>query len=160
MTRSILCAAVLTVASAHMAIGGTLTVTLNSDSNSGGAAGTGPGTLGDLRFAINTSTAGDTILFNCGSPCLITLGGPLPAITHNLTIDGGSLGNVIIDGADLYRVFFVDTGSVTLSNLQIQNARAIGGNGGRGGGGGEWGAGAGLLVNKAAALGPVANSGC
>src|SRR4051795_8670510 len=134
MTRSMLCAAIFTVASAHMAMGGTLTVTLNTDNNSGGAAGTGPGTLGDLRFAINTSTAGDTNLFNCGSPCFITLTGQLPAITHNLTINGGSLGNVIIDGADLYRVFFVDTGSVTLSNLQIQNARAKGGHGGSPGG--------------------------
>src|SRR5437868_1992864 len=151
MTRSMLCAAIFTIASAHMAIGGTLTVTLNTDSNSGGAAGTGPGILGDLRFAINTSTAGDTFLFNCGSPCLITLGGPLPAITHNLIIDGGSLGNVIIDGADLYRVFFVDTGSVTLAHLQIQNARATGGNGGPGGGGGGLGAGAGLFVNQASA---------
>src|ERR1051326_4763258 len=102
MTRTILCAALLTVASAaHMAMAATLTVTLNTDSNSGGAAGTGAGVLGDLRHAINTSIAGDTIVFNCGSPCFITLNGPLPAITHNLIIDGGSLGNVIIDGADL-----------------------------------------------------------
>ena len=41
MTRSILCAAIFTVASAHMAMAATLTVTLNTDSNSGGTAGTG-----------------------------------------------------------------------------------------------------------------------
>jgi hypothetical protein len=158
MMRWILCAAVVTVISAHMGIAATLTVTLNTDNNSGGAAGTGAGVLGDLRFAINTSNAGDTILFNCGSPCFITLTGQLPAITHNLTINGGSLGNVIIDGADLYRVFFVDTGSVTLSNLQIQNARAKGGHGGSpGGGGGALGAGAGLFVNQASAVVSVTN---
>src|SRR5207248_3224175 len=128
-----ICAAIFAVAVAHVGRAATLTVTLNTDSNSGGAAGTGAGVLGDLRNAMNTSAPGDTIIFNCGSPCFITLTGPLPPITHDLTINGGSLGNVIIDGADLYRVFFVDTGSVTLSNLQIQNARAIGGNGGRGG---------------------------
>ena len=100
---------------------------------------------------MNTSAPGDTIVFNCGSPCFITLGGPLPAITHNLTINGGSLGNVIIDGADSYRVFFVDTGTVTLANLQIQNALAKGGNGGSpGGGGGGLGAGAGCSSTKPA----------
>jgi hypothetical protein len=127
----------------------TFTVTLNTDAASGGAAGTGPGNSGDLRSAILAANSGDTIRFNCGQICIITLTGPLPPITSNLTIDGGSLGDVVIDGNSSYRVFFVDTGTVTLENLIIRNARAQGGNGGSGfacGGGGA-GLGAGLFVN-------------
>lgn len=84
----------------------------------------------------------------------------------DLTIDGGEFGQVIIDGnsggtviknsngivttSNTNRVFFVDSGTVELSRLQIQNARVRGGNGanGGGGGGGGMGAGAGLFVNK------------
>jgi hypothetical protein len=136
----------------------TWTVTSNTDTNSGGASGLGTGTAGDLRDAIYHSNSGDTIVFNCGSPCIITLAGPLPPITHNLTINGGSLGSVVIDGASLYRVFFVDTGTVSLSNLTIQNARSQGGSGGSpGGGGGGLGAGAGLFVNQATAAVTVTN---
>ena len=128
-----------------------LTVDVNTDS----AAtithpGDGLGDPGDLRSTILNSNSGDTIQFACGSPCIITLNGPLPPITHNLTIDGGSLGNVIIDGQSLYRVFFVDTGTVQIENLLIRNARAKGGDGGSGStgcGGGGAGLGAGLFVN-------------
>jgi hypothetical protein len=132
--------------STNVAVSG-LTVNLSGD------AGTQSGPFsGDLRFAIQAAGIGDTITFNCGSPCTITLSGPLPPITHNLTIDGGTPGNVIIDGNGQYRVFFVDTGIVTLRNLQIQNGYAKGGDGGSsGGGGGGLGAGGGLFVNQAGA---------
>jgi hypothetical protein len=78
-----------------------------------------------------------------------------PALT--LTIDGGAFGQVILDGASAHRVFFVDSGTVTLKNLQIQNARAQGGDGYYGGGGGL-GAGAGLFVNHSSAQVTVENS--
>ena len=158
MTRPHWLAPGLMLVLAHGTLATTITVTLNTDTSSGGAAGSGPGVSGDLRHAINNSIANDTILFNCGSPCVITLGGPLPPISHNLTVDGGSLGNVILDGAGSFRVFFVDTGSVAIRNLQIQNARAQGGHGGSpGGGGGGLGAGAGLFVNQAGAAVTVTN---
>jgi hypothetical protein len=54
--------------------------------------------------------------------------------------------------ASQYRVFFVDAGTVAISNLQIQNADAQGGFGGSslsgGGGGGGAGLGGGLFVNQ------------
>lgn len=141
----------------------TFTVTVFTDTASGGAAGTGLGTPGDLRSAILAANAaggaGNVIEFSCSSaPCTITLTGPLPPITANLTIDGGQFGDIIIDGASSYRVFFVDTGTVTIANLLIQNARAQGGNGGAGGlacGGGGAGLGAGLFVNGITAAATV-----
>lgn len=77
-------------------------VTVFTDTASGGLAGTGAGAAGDLRaqiLAANAAPGADTISFVCGGPsCTITLGGPLPAITESLTIDGGTLGNIVIDG--------------------------------------------------------------
>ncbi|GGA80048.1 hypothetical protein GCM10011507_34120 [Edaphobacter acidisoli] len=75
----------------------------------------------------------------------------------NLTIDGGLLGNTIIDGNSQYRVFFVDIGTVMLENLVIRNGQAHGGNGGGGlacGGGGA-GLGGGLFVNGVTAAATV-----
>jgi hypothetical protein len=112
-----------------------------------------------LRAAILNANSGDTILFICSSaPCTIVLNGPLPPITSNLTIDGGTFGRIVIDGNSLYRVFFVDVGTVALSHLQIQNALAQGGNGGASAlacGGGGAGLGAGLFVNGATAAATV-----
>jgi hypothetical protein len=133
---------------AHAAV---LTVTQFTDSASGGLAGTGAGVAGDLRRAILSANPGDTINFSCAAaPCTITLGGPLPPIAKNLTVDGGTYGNIVIDGAGLYRVFFVDSGVVLLKNLKIQNGAAIGGNAGGNGGGGA-GLGGGLFVNSRSA---------
>jgi len=117
----------------------TLTATRSTDSASEGLAGTGVGAAGELRAQMRAAGPGDTIDFSCGSPCTITLNGPLPPINSDLTIDGGTLGDVIIDGNNLYRVFFVNTGQVLLANLQIQNALAQGGSGGSGDGGGGGG---------------------
>lgn len=134
-------------------------VTLNTDGNSGGG-----GNSGDLRYTMTNASAGDTIVFDtqsmCGAAqCKITLSAPLPPIVQNQMIDGGLLGRVLVDGASLYRAFFVDTGTVTLANLQIQNAMAHGGNGGTGadGGGGGAGLGGGLFVNNAGANVAVSN---
>jgi hypothetical protein len=133
------------------------TVTVFTDTNSGGLAGLGAGAAGDLRsqiLAANAAGGADTITFNCGSPpCTITLTGPLPPITDSLTINGGSTGNIVISGANAYRVFFVDTGTVTLQNLVVQDGLAQGGAGGSGdgGGGGGAGLGGGLFVNQAGA---------
>jgi hypothetical protein len=56
-------------------------------------------------------------------------------------------GNVAIDGANAYRIFFIFTGTVTLKNLILQNAYAKGGNSEYGGGG--MGAGAGIFIYQA-----------
>lgn len=141
----------------------TFAVTVFTDTNSGGLAGSGAGVAGDLRAAIlaaNASGGADTITFVCGAPpCTITLTGPLPPITDSLSINGGSLGNIVISGAGAYRVFFVDTGTVALQNLVIQNGMAQGGAGGTGdgGGGGGAGLGGGLFVNQAGAAVTLTN---
>jgi hypothetical protein len=144
------------------------TVTLFTDSNAGsGGSGTGPGAAGELRYEIlaaNTAGGTNNIVFSCTTlpttPCTILLNGPLPPITSNLAIDGGQVGQIIIDGHSLYRVFFVDTGLVALNNLQIQNANATGGAGGNGnaGGGGGAGFGAGLFVNQSTAVVALSNT--
>lgn len=128
----------------------TLTVTDFGDGAAGTPPGTGNGNAGDLRAQMLAAGSGDVITFACSAaPCPITLNGPLPPIRNDLTIDGGTPGRVAIDGNNLYRAFFVDTGTVALSNLTIRNVRAKGGNGGQGGGGGGAGLGAGLFVNEA-----------
>jgi hypothetical protein len=136
-------------------------VTIATDYAPGAVPGLCPaGAAGDLRAAMCAANPGDAIFFVCGNPCTVKLGAPLPPIEQNLTIDGGSYGQAIVDGSGSYRVFFVDSGIVALKNLEIQSAYAAGGNGGtaRGGGGGGAGLGAGLFVNSATAVVSVTNT--
>ena len=183
--RGIFCALLLAVALPTAKAQTTWTVTLLTDTNSmdrSGNPGLGAGVnyadgsgRYDLRYALNQAIAAggtQTIQFSASctvsTPCTITLGGPLPPVLSNssanpliLTIDGGEFGQVIVDGNGLYRVFFVDeNATVTLANLQIQNALAQGGAGGWGfqGGGGGMGAGAGLFVNQSSASVTVRNT--
>ncbi|HTW83252.1 MAG TPA: hypothetical protein VMD91_04170 [Candidatus Sulfotelmatobacter sp.] len=112
------------------------------------------GSAGTLRAAIDGANAasGELIAFNCGTPCTITLGSALPPITSTVSIDGDVYGDVVIDGANAYRAFWADSGTVFLHALEIQNTRAQGGTGGAGypeGGGGGLGAGAGLFIRTA-----------
>jgi hypothetical protein len=124
-----------------------LVVTSNGD--------TGSNTLRSAIAQANSDGGGDRITFNCGSPCLIELGSPLPPLLQSMAIDGGTNGNVVIDGNLQYRAFFANAGTVTLSALEIQDVLAKGGAGGGGyatAGGGGLGAGAGLFVNAATAI--------
>ena len=62
-----------------------------------------------------------------------------------------------IDAASTGRVFFVESGHVSIDNVTIDNAVAHGGNGGNtdeahGGGGGGLGAGAAVFVNDGAVV--------
>jgi len=142
----------------------TCTDTMPNAAGSPAGAGDGPGAVGDLRNTIllaNSTGGANTITFSCpATPATITLGAPLPPITSDLTIDGGSFGNIVIDGNNSYRVFFADTGNITLANLRIQNAAATGGAGGSGAapGGGGAGFGAGLFVNQSTAVITVRNT--
>ena len=173
LTPAAVLAAILSLLTAGAHAQTIYTVTLATDTqstDSSGNPGLGPGAPGDLRYGIQQAIADggtqiiqfSTSICNASVPCKITLSNPLPPIENNgglnLTIDGGTFGWVIIDGASSYRVFFVDAGTVTLRNLQIQNALAQGGAGGVYGGGGGLGAGAGLFVNQSMAVVFVQNS--
>jgi hypothetical protein len=146
---------------------GVSVVTLATDTVPGSPAGSGAGATGDLRYVMTNAPAGNTIVFDTTAmgTSTITLAGPLPPIEHNLTIDGGYYGRFTIDGASLYRVFFVDTGTVAIRNLTLQNALAKGGKGGDnssynnsvGPGGGGFGAGACVFVNQASAAVTISN---
>jgi autotransporter-associated beta strand protein len=92
---------------------------------------------GDLRSAISSAGDGDTITFTGN----ITLGGNLPAVTKNVTVNGG---NFILSGNSQYRGLFVQSGTVAINNLAIKDAVAQGGKGGDGKGAGAGGGGAGL----------------
>ncbi|HTU69106.1 MAG TPA: hypothetical protein VMF11_02205 [Candidatus Baltobacteraceae bacterium] len=135
-------------------------VTALTDANPGSPAGTGAGSSSpyDLRGAILAANAasGSAITFSgctVAAPCTITLGGPLPPITANTIIDGGTYGSVIISGNNTYRAFWAESGTIVVANLEIENARAQGGNGGSGGldtgGGGGAGLGAALFIDSA-----------
>ncbi|HET7452267.1 MAG TPA: hypothetical protein VFL12_05965 [Thermoanaerobaculia bacterium] len=119
------------------------------------------GSSGTLRAAIAAASAGDSIVFDSGlTGATITLQGPLPNIGVDLSIDGADAPGLAVSGNDLYRVFFVDGGTVSIANLTIFHGRAKGGNGGKGvrasdfsdgvggGGGGGAGLGGGLFINS------------
>ncbi len=128
----------------------TLTVTLSTDNNPGGA-----GETGDLRYCLNTmneslNTTSDDYAIEFDFPMTIQLNGILPIINNssnavNITIgNSGSTPTVTIDGnSGAYSGFFIPIGNVTIQNMIFQNLTAKGGNGGDGisGGGGGMGAG-------------------
>ncbi len=138
--------------SAHAA---TFTVTSGADS--------GPGTLRQAIFDANVNAdASNTITLATN----VTLTRSLPMITKSATIAGGGF---TVDAANTGRVFFVQAGTVNISNVTIANARAQGGAGGGnvgipgvggttvfqgvgGGGGGGLGAGAAVFVHTGAAV--------
>jgi len=138
---------------------------------------TATGTLRDCIIAANLLTgsigrptaAGMTILFDAAlSSATISLDNDLPLLFNNTRIDASALPSpVTIDGGNLHRIFFVSglpdipvSGkpdpdgaqqvAVTLTNLSLQHALAIGGDAAHGGGG--MGAGGALFVNKSANL--------
>jgi autotransporter-associated beta strand protein len=116
---------------------------------------------GTLRWAIEQANANpaqaDKITFNLPfGHETIELSGYLPIINKT----GGSLeiigqGTTVVDGQSQHRPFFVNSGSVTISNLTIQNGLAQGGNGGNAtstGGGGGLGAGGAIFVRDGASV--------
>lgn len=110
---------------------------------------------GSLRDALNqaNATAGPhTISFQSGLSGTIVLAQPLPVIEQSISITGPGAGSLAVSGGNANRVFFVESGDVTIRNISIQNGRAIGGSGGSGyaGGGGGLGAGGGIFVGASA----------
>lgn len=142
----ILLAVIAALAFVRVADATTFTVTNANDSGSGSLRA-----AIDLANADATATSGSphSIAFS-GTIGVIRLSSALPLITNHMTIDGGTLNAVIVDGLGAYRGFFIDTGTVTLRNLVIYNTKAKGGNGGGGGGGGA-GLGGAVFVNQASA---------
>ncbi|MCE9544113.1 MAG: autotransporter domain-containing protein [Planctomycetia bacterium] len=116
--------------------------------------GTG-GTTGTLSWAINQSnTAGGTNSITVDhSVTSISMSGSLPMISSNVTIAGNS---ATLQGND-NRLFFVNSGTVSIQNLAVTGGKAQGGLGGNsvfsgGAGGGGLGAGGGLFVNSGASV--------
>src|SRR6185312_11636495 len=99
-------------------VGATLVVNSTADTN----------TAGTLRFALNNASDGDTITVSLPANSAIQLTGDLPTITHAITISGDA---VTIDGRASYRPFFIDAAgrNVSISNLTVFDAKAIGGSG-------------------------------
>ena len=112
---------------------------------------------GSLRQAIIDANAGagaDTITFQAGVAGTIQLASALPTIAGDLTLTGPGAASVTVSGNNANRIFFVESGTVTIGELTLANGRATGGAGGQGagGGGGGLGAGAALFVNAGATV--------
>ncbi len=142
-------ATLLVAGSAGSASAETFTVTNSNDS--------GAGSLRQAMLdAAANADASNTINFaaSLAGGDTITLASALPNIGKNLTIDGAGNTSLAISGNGQFRPFFVETGTVSISSLTIQNATAKGGNGGNGyaGGGGGLGAGGAIFVNTGAAV--------
>lgn len=89
------------------------------------------GSSGTLRWAIaqaNATSGGiyDSIIFDINGT--ITLSSALPQITQNLVITGNGRTNTIIDGNNLYRVFYVTSGkTLTVSDMTFKQGQATNG---------------------------------
>ncbi|HEY9643551.1 MAG TPA: DUF4347 domain-containing protein, partial [Coleofasciculaceae cyanobacterium] len=107
-------------------------------------------TAAQLKDAINGSQLtpeDDTVTLNAD----INLTEELPAITSNVAFIGNSH---TVSGGGIYRVFTVNSGTVSFSGVTIANGRAVGVAGTQGtsqpGGTGGTGSGGGLLINGGA----------
>jgi len=82
----------------------------------------GAGSLRQAIIAANASTGADTIGFAPGVTGTITLGSDFPILTYDLTVTGPGEDDLVIDGANAFRPFWVEPGvSFTLSGVTLQN---------------------------------------
>ena len=130
-----------------------MTTTYNVGSEGATFGNTDTTTLNGAIRTIDTGAAGNYVIDLTSNITLTSqlLAFNLPA-GSTLTIDGK--GNVV-NGGNTYNGFFAYSGSVTIDNLTISNAHAVGGAGGsgsRGVGGGGAGLGGGLFVAQNAAV--------
>ncbi|WP_220716068.1 hypothetical protein [Candidatus Rhabdochlamydia porcellionis] len=135
--------------------------------NASSAAGTftfgsSTSSSGDLRGClnyINTQTISTTDTFNItfnvpSSSKTISLSQSLPIVnlvnTNTVTINGINNGDqIVINGNNLYRGFFIRQGNVKLENITLSNTSATSNDGGINGGGGGMGAGGGIFNDEA-----------
>ena len=111
----------------------------------------GTTTLREAIDAANQIAGDDIINFDFGGTAqTIKLTSALPIINSNIEIKGTNKDTLTISGENQFRVFFVNAGTVSFSNLAIVNGYAKGGDGGNGsvGGGGGTGAGGALFINS------------
>ena len=115
-------------------------------------------TLANAITAANTDTATSGCPAGSGADTItiaadVTLAAALPKIASDLTIQGDTPTR-FVSGDQKFRVFWVQSGKVTLQNLTIRNGQATGSNGNNGngstvgGGGGALGAGGGLYIHS------------
>ena len=115
-------------------------------------------TLANAITAANTDSATSGCPAGSGADTLtltadVTLAAALPKIASDLTIQGDTPTR-FVSGDQKFRVFWVQSGKVTLQNLTIRNGQATGSNGNNGngstvgGGGGALGAGGGLYIHS------------
>jgi hypothetical protein len=97
--------------------------------------GSGSGLAGDLRYCITQAGDGDSITFGDGVTGTINLSGPLPKLTHSISIDGPGpdLLTVRRDTGGYYRIFSVIRGTTSIAGLTITNGDAEDASGGGGG---------------------------
>ncbi|MFN8564803.1 MAG: choice-of-anchor Q domain-containing protein [Anaerolineae bacterium] len=87
-----------------------------------------------LRGAIdraNTAPGREEITFDpavFSTPRIISLSGPLPHITSDITITGPGQATLTVDGANSYRIFLIDA-NVSLSGLTVAHGRDYAGAG-------------------------------
>ena len=109
------------------------TFTVTNTGDNGGvdpAPGAGTGTLRQAIIDANATAGADTISFAASVTGTITLGGPLPQITQDVTINGPGAGVLAVSGSNLYRVFDIFDVIVTISGLTVSNGKSDSGGGG------------------------------
>ncbi len=85
-----------------------------------------------LREAItfaNTQPGASSITFDAGvfaAPQTITLSQGVLTIGHDLMIGGANTGGVTVSGGNTSRVFNIQSGAVSISNLTISNGKGVG----------------------------------
>ncbi|MBB3773774.1 outer membrane autotransporter protein [Angulomicrobium tetraedrale] len=92
-----------------------------------------------LSSAVENARSGDTITFRAN--ITVSEAGKTGIIRNDITINGNGFK---LQGEAKANGFYVESGSVTINNLDLSNLRAKGGNGGAGLGGGGGGGGAGM----------------
>ncbi len=107
----------------------------------------------DFTNAIQTINNNPNTSYTLNLTANVTMSQQVLAIESNATITVVGNGHTI-DGASLYRPFFVESGTVALQNLTVANGMAQGGAGGAGdyAGGGGLGAGGAVFVDSAGHL--------